>query len=342
MASITLRGKNSWQAKVRRLGNPPLSKSFATKTAAEAWARKMESDQERGTWRDTREEDRTTFLECLDRYELEVTPRKRSAVREASHLRIIRDLSLTPRPMGRIRGFDIALVRDQWLKVGHAPATIVRRLALVSHIFSTARKEWGMESLENPCRAVTAPVVRNARERRINDLELAAICESCRTTQLTTMIRFAMETGMRRGELCTLQWENVNLRDQVALLELTKNGDARSVPLSTRAIALLRDLPRQLDGRVFTLRPDSVTQAFERVVVRARKAYLEACNQEGSKPHPKFLSNLRFHDLRHEATSRLAERLQMHELSAVTGHRDLRMLKRYYHPRAADLAKKLG
>ena len=96
------------------------------------------------------------------------------------------------------------------------------------------------------------------------------------------------------------------------------------MPLSSRAVAVLRALPRRIDGRVFGLRPDSVTQAFERAVKRAG------------------IDGVRFHDLRHEATSRLATVLQMHELAKVTGHRDPRMVLRYYHPRAADLAKKLG
>ncbi|EQD25943.1 phage integrase family protein, partial [mine drainage metagenome] len=108
-----------------------------------------------------------------------------------------------------------------------------------------------------------------------------------------------------------------------AHLPHTKNGSARDVPLSSRAVAILHALPRRIDGRVFGLRPDSVTQAFERAAQRAG------------------IENLRLHDLRHEATSRLAEKLpNLIELAAVTGHKDLRMLKRYYHPRATDLAKK--
>jgi integrase len=142
--------------------------------------------------------------------------------------------------------------------------------------------------------------------------------------------------------LCALRWENVDFRTQVALLPLTKNGDSRAVPLSSKALSALRELPRHLDGRVCSMQPDSVTQAFERSVEKARKAYLKQCKDAGLRPDSSFLVDLRFHDLRHEATNRLSDRLQLHELAAVTGHKDLRMLKRYYHPRASDLAKKLG
>ena len=76
--------------------------------------------------------------------------------------------------------------------------------------------------------------------------------------------------------------------------------------------------------------------------MRGRRLYLASCEKARAEPEIGFLENLTFHDLRHEATTRLAEKLQLHELMRVTGHKDTRMLVRYYHPRAEDLAKKLG
>jgi integrase len=95
-------------------------------------------------------------------------------------------------------------------------------------------------------------------------------------------------------------------------------------------------------GRVFEIRSDAVTRAFERAATRARKVYLEECKAAKQRPEGKFLTDLRFHDLRHEATSCLASIFPMHELTKITGHKDPRMLMRYYHPRAEDLAKKLS
>jgi integrase len=130
---------------------------------------------------------------------------------------------------------------------------------------------------------------------------------------------------MRRGELLSLTWDNIDFRRRTAYLPETKNGEARTVPLSSRAIAVLTALPRSMDGRVFPITANALKIAFERAVRRAG------------------IEDLHFHDLRHEATSRLAEKLpNVIELAAVTGHKDLRMLKRYYHPRAEDLARKLG
>ncbi|EQD71508.1 phage integrase family protein, partial [mine drainage metagenome] len=288
------------------------------------WARKVESEQERGVWRDSSEAESTTLTACLDRYAREHVSRKRDPARERSHVDALRALPFASRVMARIRSADVAGARDAWTVAGHAPATIVRRMAVLSRIFNVARREWGMETLANPVAIVTKPHVANARTRRVSDAELDAICVATGSTELSSLIRLAVETAMRRGELCALRWEHVDLQGCTAHLPHTKNGHARDVPLASRAVSALRALPRRIDGQVFGLRPDSVTQAFERAAVRAG------------------IDDVRFHDLRHEATSRLADVLQMHELAKVTGHRDPRMLMRYYHPRATDLAKKLG
>jgi integrase len=149
----------------------------------------------------------------------------------------------------------------------------------------------------------------------------------------------------------------VDVKRRVAHLPATKNGSARDVPLSSRAVAVFQALKVARDaaikesdddedaagsGRVFEIRSDAVTRAFERAVARARKTYVDECKAARQRPDGKFLTDLRFHDLRHEATSRLASIFPMHELTKITGHRDPRMLMRYYHPRAEDLAKRLA
>lgn len=130
---------------------------------------------------------------------------------------------------------------------------------------------------------------------------------------------------MRRGELLSLRWENVNLVAQTALLPMTKNGTARIVPLSKKAVAILQALPGDKSGPVFPLTYMVVNNCF-----------VAACERAG-------IIDLHFHDLQHTATTRLAEKLPNGiELAAVTGHRTSQMLKRYYHPQAEALAKKLG
>ena len=124
---------------------------------------------------------------------------------------------------------------------------------------------------------------------------------------------------------------------------LTKNAEARNVPLSSKALAVLAGLPRseRRDDRGLNPTDSAAEQAWPRAVRRARRNYERECKEAGVLPAPDFLIDLPFHDLRHEATSRLAHRFQQHELQKITGHKDSRMLARYYHPRAEDMAKRL-
>ena len=97
------------------------------------------------------------------------------------------------------------------------------------------------------------------------------------------------------------------------------------------------------EGPVFPTTAMALRKGFNRALERAQQQYKEDCRAIGKRPVRGFLDDVHFHDTRHEAASRLSEKLSnVLELSAVTGHKDLRMLKRYYHPRAEDLAKKLG
>lgn len=375
MPTIRKRGQYQWEAQVRRRGYPAQSKTFTSKAEADAWANMIESEMSRGVWVSRSEAEATTLHEALKRYEEEVSFSKRGVAQEISILNAYKAIDLARRPLATIRGADIAKVRDDWLK-DYKPATVLRRLAVLSHVFNIARKEWGMESLSNPVELVRKPQPNNARtrriavsapvgtpsvddpdsERRAQDGELERVAKASNSALLPSIIWLAVETAMRRGEIVSLLWANVDLNRRVAHLPSTKNGDARDVPLSSRAVSVLQTLEERRnnakdsmsDGgeeetdRIFDIRSDAVTRAFERAVARARKIYVDECRTAKLKPDSKFLTDLCFHDLRHEATSRLASIFPMHELTKITGHKDPRMLMRYYHPRAEDLAKKLA
>jgi integrase len=382
MASFRKRGPHQWEAQIRRRGFPAQSKTFNTKAEAEAWAQMIESEMARGVWISRGEAEATTLKDALDRYEREITPGKKSANGEKSFLRIWRATSLAKQVLAAIRSADVARLRDQWLQE-YEPSSVLRRLAVLSHVFTIARKEWGMESLSNPVELVRKPRANDARMRRIatatgepaNDQvgngvgrqamegELERVVATSGSVLLPSVVWFAVETAMRRSEIVGLLWSHVDLERRVAHLPSTKNGSSRDVPLSTRAVELLKavqaldskdededqaaevdveDEAVALDDRVFKMRSDAVTRAFERAVARARKKYLDECKSTRKQPDSRYLTDLRFHDLRHEATSRLAAIFPMHELTKITGHKDPRMLMRYYHPRAEDLAKKLA
>lgn len=366
MGQITYRGELQWRAKVRRKGFPEQSKTFSYKEDAEKWVRAVERELETSGFVDRREADRNSLAAILRRYQKEITPSKKSAAIESIKIDVIlRDVTLASLPMSRVTSSAVASWRDRRLKEVSG-ATVNREIDVLSAVFNHARREWGIH-VENPIPLVRRPAKAKSRDRRLSKDEEAYLMAALTTTKrmpdgtlgkgarnpwLLPLVQLATESAMRRGELLALLWENVDLKRQTAFLSDTKNGDSRSVPLSKKAVAILKALPKpakkegedgQCRGRVFATTAAALRKGFTRALERGQEQYLEDCRAAGRKPMPDFLDDVHFHDTRHEAASRLAEKLSnVLELSAVTGHRDLRMLKRYYHPRAEDLAKKLG
>ena len=333
MATITPRKDQDgnvigYQAQVRKRGHPTQTKTFRGKRDAEAWARLMESEMERGLWRDRSESEGTTLAQCIERYLLEVTPHKKNSRPEVLKLQQWLGRPIAKRFMSAIRGRDVAEAIKDMEGEGKAGNTIRLHLAVLSHLFKVAKTEWGMEAISNPVESVRKPRLPQGRDRRLVGNEEDRLIESCKNDEnpdIVYIVQFAIETAMRRSEICGLRWENVNLAGRVALLPDTKNGTVRRVPLSSVAVSVLTALPRRLDGLVWDVKADTVTRSFERACRRAD------------------IDGLTFHDLRHEATSRLFEKgFNPMEVSTITGHKTLQMLKRYTHLRAEDLAKRMG
>jgi integrase len=260
---------------------------------------------------------------------------------------------LASRSLASIRGKDIADYIHEREAAGVGPNTVRLELALLSHLFTVARSAWGLESLTNPIMLVkgSRPKLPRGRDRRLlpgctgaagEEERLLTACEAY-GGPIAAIVTIAIETAMRRGEIAAMRWEHLDRATRVLRVPETKTGVPRRVPLSSRALAVLDVLPRRIDGYVWGVRADSVTQAFIRAVAQAHKDYETECTATGAKPDPRMLRDLRFHDLRHEATNRLFERgLNPMEVSAITGHKTLQMLKRYTHLRAEDLVDRLG
>ncbi len=358
MATLEQRDSGWWQAKVRRKGYKPQSKTFEKYAEAEAWARDIENQMDRGIFVSRAEAEQTTLREALERYQREITPRKKGADQENYRIKALLENDLAHRTLAGVRSADVAAYRDAETSRGLAPSTVTKGLALISHLFETARKDWGIE-VDNPVKKISKPKIENDRDRRLEGEEehylFAALdnpgdavkttARDRRNTQTPRIVRWAIETAMRQGEILALDLANVDLKKRTAFLPKTKNGAARTVPLSSVAVALLtppEGVAVLRKGKVFSTTASALKQSYARAVARGRRLYIAACEKDGIEPIEGFLDDLTFHDLRHEATSRLAEKLQIHELMRVTGHKDMRMLARYYHPRAEDLAKKLG
>ena len=326
MASIRKRGPYQWEVRIRKKGYPVQSNTFETKVDAEAWAATIESEMVRGVFRSTAEAERTTLEELLVRYEKEVTPLKKGSMQEVSKLNVIKRFKISKFAVAKIGGKELAEFRDSRLEKVSAK-TVRNDLVLIGHVFKVAMQDWGMVLPHgNPIDAVRKPKIgNNKRDRRLEGNEQELLLEGCRAYggEIESIVLLALETGMRRGEIASLTWSNIN-KDFIHLPD-TKNDESRDVPLSIRAKKILNDLPRHIDGQVFTMRPDSITRAFDRICKRLD------------------IEGLRFHDLRHEATSRFFELgLNPMQVSAITGHKTIQMLSRYTHLRAEDLAKMLG
>ena len=327
MASIRKRG-DSWQARVSRHGFPPESKTFPNKTDAERWCRAVETAMDSRQFVSTREAEATTFGDLLKRYRETVTPSKRGAIEEAFRLKALERRKMARLAVVNVTPKVIGDFRDERLKECCA-STVVRDLAVLSSIFNHARREWNL-GVANPVALVRKPTAPPGRDRVLTVDEEArllhfAMPSGRRNPLLHPLLVVALETAMRRGELLGLTWADVHLDRAVVRLPLTKNGSSRWVPLSRRAVAALASLERASSAGPFPIAISALDKMFGRLCTRAG------------------IVGLRFHDLRHTATTRLADKLpNVIELAAVTGHRSIQMLKRYYHPTAEALALKLG
>ncbi|WP_018234457.1 site-specific integrase [Thioalkalivibrio thiocyanodenitrificans] len=338
MATITKRGKY-YQVRIRRKGFPSLSASFDSAKEARAWTRKQEGDMDRGMFQDPTARS-ITLAEVLEGYRKDVAPMKKGCESEFSRIRVLLSDRISQFSLANLTSKEVRRFIERRLETV-CGSTVNRDLALLSRALRYARADCGIPMPDNPLFGVTRPRNNPHRDRRLRPGEeqrlIAAITADqerdaqgryvtgTRNPWILPLVLLAIETAMRRSELLAIQWQHVDLERRVIRLITSKNGRGRAIPLSTKAVAILRDLPRSEDGCVFPLTANAIKCAWRRVT---RVAGLE---------------DLRFHDLRHEATSRYFEkRLQIMEVASITGHRDLSMLMRYTHLSPNDLAHKLG
>lgn len=298
-----------------------------------------------------------TLSAALDRYLSEVSKKKKSYEQEISIARTWRSTALANRPIAAIKNADLVRQRDIW-EAELAPATVVRRFALLGPLFSVAMKDWNMSYItHNPVHLIRQPAVNNARDRRIHtDIRIRGVdVESCPRDEidwliksstskiLPTVMKLALETGLRRSEIVRIHRNDLDFETGALFIPDSKIGKARYVPLSPMArFSLIMYLTKNNNkGLIFKVTASAITQAFVRAVRNARDRYVALCEEFDQEPRDHFV-DLRFHDLRHEATSRLAEIYEMHELAKITGHSDTRMLLRYYHPDTATLVQKMA
>ena len=331
MASVRKHG-DKWQARVQRKDEPSVAKSFSSKSDALKWARSVESQLDLGVLAPKQTMPRLMLM--VERYVEEVTPTKKGESQERYRANQFQKTKLADMAIHKITGELVAQYRDARLKEVSSN-TVRLELAFLSVVFEQCRKEWGL-AVANPIRQIRMPKPGKPRQRRLDTGEEEALLQACLESgahYLQTFVILAIETGMRFGELAGVTWANLNLEKRTIYLPDTKNGNQRTVPLSTRALKAIQTQPRSIDGRLFLAKPGSIRSAFLIALTKGQ------ATQPDSK---KFLRELRFHDLRHEAVTRLFEKgLNPIEVGLVSGHKTLSMLQRYTHLRSEELVAKL-
>jgi len=205
----------------------------------------------------------------------------------------------------------------------------------LSRVLTIASKDWGISIPQNPVSMISLPKANKARTRRLEAGEKERLLQSS-NPELHRIITVALETGMRRGEILSIKKSHINFNKSVLLIPSTKTDTPRTIPLSSKAITALTSQLRASQSVSRGVIPLHETTVFDYSPRGLSGEFLKRCRRNG-------IENLHFHDLRHEATSRLFEKgLNPVEVATVTGHKDTRMLMRYTHLRAEDLVGRLG
>ena len=265
-----------------------------------------------------------TLGDLLKRYLKEVIPHKKSRDKETWRVKALLKRSVSGVGLNNLTSTIISNYKT--LRLVDGARTTRYDLALIRHCLEFARLEWGYYLPINPVDLVSKPRLNKPRDRRVGKDDINAMMHALKQTKVTylkPLILFAIETGLRQGELIKLKWNDVDLDSRLLKVKDTKNGEDRVVPLSNKSLSILQSLPR-LGATVFNASHSSLQNAWKRLIKRSG------------------LNDLHFHDLMHEAISRFIEQgLTIPEAASISGHRTQSMLLRYAHPDLSYIKKKV-
>jgi len=325
MATI-LKKFGKWQVSIRRSFHKPIYKTFISKQDAQRWGRETERLIEIGSYQDLSEANKTTLKQLLERYEREVSSKKRTTADKQYIKNIMKD-DFVHKVLAHITSSDIAAFRDKRLKT-ITGSSVNRELSIISDCIKKATTEWSCYINENPVKAGLRCEENPRRVRRLEVGEYEKLMNSCKHYRSfwCPLIDFAIHTAMRRGELLDITWDMVHLDKKYITLpeEITKTKRVRNVPLQPRSLVILKSIPRSLNGKVFPIG----IKNFER-------SWTSICKRSG-------IRGLRFHDLKREAISRLFEKgLFVSEVQLFCGN-SLSSLSVYTQHNSTTLADKLA
>lgn len=307
-----------YRATVKRIGFKEKSKTFDNKSDALKWARRLERQIDLGELHDYSEASKLTLGDIIKRYIAEGKHLDKKdhvmAVTRSNNLLsdTISDLNLL-----RLSTKHIAEYRDRCLRVW-SPNTFNNHKSLLSVIIDTALTEWGVYMPINPCKSIKRVPIPKPRERILSMVEydkLMTACEESKSKFLKPIVQFCIETACRQGEALNLDRQHVNWKKQTCTFFDTKNGDNRTIALSSLAFSILDNLPTSITGKLFPFKNrDELNWYWTKALKRAQ------------------INDFVYHDLRRTGCSWLFEykNLSVPEVQLMSGHRDPRVLLNIY------------
>ncbi len=321
-------GTKRFTCDIRLKGYPPQRATFKRLTDAKKWVQDTESAIREGRHFKTSEAKKHTVADMIDRYLLNATLNKVQSQHIGLHLERWRDeigyLLLADITVDAITQVSEKLLSEEVRGKPRSSTTVLKYMTSLNTVFNIAVKNWGWLD-DSPMRNIKKPTPTKGRVRFLDDDErekLLITCKESKNPVLYPCVVMALATGMRQGELMSLKWNDVDLKNGVAILHETKNGERRRVPLSGLALELLREHAkiRRIDTALLfpsKLKPQQP--------VELKKAWQTALNKAQ-------IENFHWHDLRHCTASYLAmDGASLAEIAEVLGHKTLSMVKRYAH-----------
>jgi integrase len=321
MASFRKRN-GKWQVRIQRLGYPDVSQTFLDFILAKKWATKIEREMDCGLF--SYQPKKTFFKKLLRRYQQEILPTKKNTSADFYRINKLLTYPISQLFIEDIKSMHIVQFRDDLIEQHKSANTVRLYLAILSHVFTIAKTEWGYDNLNHPVLKVRRPRLPNARDRRLSDKEIHLICENTDSKILPIAMKIAVNTAMRLSEIIQLHPSNIHLDQNLIFLKDSKNGERRFIPLNHAAQQQLRPLALT-NEIIFNVTSHSISNAFRRACRRAQ------------------IDGATFHTLRHEAISRMFEMgLNPMEVATISGHKSMQILKRYTHIKPEYLVKKLN
>lgn len=338
---------HQWQAIVRKKNRSTglvhsQSETFETKREAKEWASALEADLRRAIHADTSLIDKTPLKKLIQKYIEEISPAKLGGSREIVRLKAWLKHPVADLMLSRVTAKDFAdYISDRRKSTSKrggkiAEQTIKLDIIAISNVFEVGRKDWGYD-LPNPIKKISKPKGSLTREARIlveDWKKIEVELKKCRNPYYVVIAELAIETGMRLDELIRMCWGRVDLKGKKVIIEgkdtsATGQRKRRTIPLSDRAIELLKQLPQSADSEKDTEIP--ILKIGRKTSADGlSRAFTSACKEIG-------LEGTVFHSTRHEAASRMAPHYPLLTLMKIFGWKTPAMAARYYHASDEEL-----